>query len=116
MTRCWNAGTGITPTWRLLCAGWAGLSPWRTLSATPNTIQVNINSLPPDGIEVRSVNTRSERESEIRKIATRLHLATLQNSDAHSVNPIGRYFNVLPDFNDGDAGLIATLMGLKEKT
>ena len=78
-------------------------------------IQVNIDSLPPDGIEVRSQNTRSEREGEIRKIAARLHLTALQNSDAHSVNPIGRFYNVLPDFNDGDAGLIATLMGLKEK-
>jgi hypothetical protein len=78
-------------------------------------IQVNINSLPPDGIEVRSVNTRSEREGEIRKIAARLHLAPLQNSDAHSTNPIGRYYNLLPDVNDGDAGLVANLMTLKEK-
>lgn len=78
-------------------------------------IQVNINSLPPDGIEVRSVNTRGEREGEIRKIAARLHLAALQNSDAHTVTPIGRYYNELPDILDGNAGLVASLMKLKEK-
>lgn len=80
------------------------------------TIQVNLDSLPPDGIEVRSVNTRGEREGEIRKIAERLHLAALQNSDAHSVTPIGRFYNELPDFSDGNAGLVASLMKLKAKT
>jgi hypothetical protein len=72
-------------------------------------IHVDIEACPPDGIEMRSTNTPSASENEIRALAARLGLRTLQNSDAHWNSPLGRYYNQLPDTLDGDADLVRIL-------
>jgi predicted metal-dependent phosphoesterase TrpH len=64
-------------------------------------INVDIAANPPDGIEVRSMNTPADHEQEIRAIATRLGLRLLENSDAHWNAPLGRFYNVLPDIPAG---------------
>lgn len=72
-------------------------------------IAVDIEACPPDGIEVKSSNTPTEYEYEIRAIAAELGLRTLQNSDAHWNAPLGKYFNLLPDALDGDRELVRML-------
>jgi predicted metal-dependent phosphoesterase TrpH len=75
-------------------------------------IEVDIDACPPDGVEVRSVNTPPAREQEIREIALRLNLRLLQNSDAHVNAPLGQFYNDLPDSLDGDLDLVRILKRL----
>lgn len=65
-------------------------------------INVDIDADPPDGIEVRSMNTPPDHEQEIRAIAARLGLRLLVNSDAHWNAPLGRFYNVLPNESAGN--------------
>ena len=74
-----------------------------------STIQVDIETTPPDGIEVRSVNTPAAREEDIRALAARLGIALLSNSDAHKSANVGRYYNELPELPDDDAHLVDAL-------
>ena len=58
-------------------------------------IRADIERFKPDAIEVRSPHTSESEEPRIREIATRLRLPMLCNSDAHTTDPIGKYFNVV---------------------
>jgi len=51
--------------------------------------------MPPDAIEVRSINTPIEAESRIRDVAVNLKLQMMWNSDAHITSVIGSYFNII---------------------
>jgi histidinol phosphatase-like PHP family hydrolase len=76
-----------------------------------HNISVDIAACPPDGIEVRSSNTPVEYEAELRALARDLGLRPLQNSDAHWNDPLGRFYNLLPDSLDGDCDLVKILLG-----
>lgn len=76
-------------------------------------IRVDLSDCPPDGIEVRSRNTPPAREVEIREIAGRYGLAMLCNSDAHSVQSVGGFFNEVSELSDGDQQLVERLRMLK---
>jgi predicted metal-dependent phosphoesterase TrpH len=72
-------------------------------------IKVNIEKFPPDAIEVHSPNTPVAAETRIRELASRLQVPVLCNSDAHSTERLGQYYNTLyhPVFNE--QGLFAAL-------
>jgi len=57
-------------------------------------IQVDLHRYPPDAIEVRSNNIRSELVPSIRSLAQELQIAMLCNSDAHVTASIGKYYNI----------------------
>jgi histidinol phosphatase-like PHP family hydrolase len=59
-------------------------------------INLDLESHPPDGIEIHSTNIDSKNEDRIRALAKRLGLPLLCNSDAHLTADIGTYYNVLP--------------------
>lgn len=73
------------------------------------TIQADIESHPPDGIEFRSFNTPAAREDEICVLANRLGITLLSNSDAHHAGKVGRYYNAMPELPLNDAGLVEAL-------
>ncbi len=76
-------------------------------------IRVDLEQFPPDGIEVKSINTPTDYEEEIRSIAARLGLALLENTDAHIEGQIGRFHNELPETARNDKELVEILRSLK---
>ncbi len=77
------------------------------------TIRVDLEQFPPDGIEVKSINTPPSYEEEIRSIAGRLGLALLENTDAHIEGQVGRFYNELPETARSDKELVEILRGMK---
>ncbi|MEW5718860.1 MAG: PHP-associated domain-containing protein, partial [Chloroflexota bacterium] len=72
-------------------------------------IRADIERFKPDAIEVRSPHTPEAEAPRIREIATRLGIPTLCNSDAHTTDPIGKYYNVLARAPGDEQELIAIL-------
>jgi predicted metal-dependent phosphoesterase TrpH len=70
------------------------------------TINVDITSFPPDGIEIHSRNTPVAYEGKISAIARSNHMLTFTNSDAHSSGDIGKYWNLLPEEIVDDRDLV----------
>ena len=58
-------------------------------------VNVNIDQFPPDAIEIHSSNTPIAAEGRIRQLADRLQIPVLCNSDAHSSQLLGAYYNIL---------------------
>jgi histidinol phosphatase-like PHP family hydrolase len=58
-------------------------------------IRADIARFKPDAIEVRSPHTPEREEARIRELAARLNILLLCNSDAHTTDPIGKYYNVV---------------------
>jgi len=58
-------------------------------------IALDIEQHPPDAIEVHSVHTPPEAADRIFDLASHLGMHTLSNSDAHTTDPVGKYYNVL---------------------
>lgn len=58
-------------------------------------IDADIETYPPDAIEVHSKNTGACDEPQIRTVLTRLSLLSLYNSDAHIADHVGIYYNRL---------------------
>jgi predicted metal-dependent phosphoesterase TrpH len=58
-------------------------------------IRADIEQFKPDAIELHSPHTPKSAEPQIREIATRLKLPTLCDSDAHTTDPIGKYYNIV---------------------
>jgi len=58
-------------------------------------VQVDLERFPPDAIEVYSPNIRASSETHIRELAAHLNLPVLCNSDAHTSQRLGQYFNIL---------------------
>jgi histidinol phosphatase-like PHP family hydrolase len=73
------------------------------------TIELNLDGFVPDALEVRSFNTPLEEEARIREIASRLGVPVLCNSDAHTCERIGMYYNLLEEFPADDKELITEL-------
>jgi histidinol phosphatase-like PHP family hydrolase len=76
-------------------------------------LKVNLEGLPPDGIEISSYNTDPARAEEICGIAARFNLALFSNSDAHSSTRFGTYFNEIPALPSTDRELVQLLFELK---
>lgn len=58
-------------------------------------IGLDIERHPLDAIELYSPHTPPEAEDRIIDLASRLGAHTLSNSDAHTTDPVGKYYNVL---------------------
>lgn len=76
-------------------------------------IRTDISLCPPDGIELKSFNTPTQWEMEIRAIAEKSGLVLLQNTDAHFDGQIGAYYNELPGLAKDDQELVKMLHGMK---
>lgn len=77
-------------------------------------IAADLDAFTPDGIEVRSRNTPTDRETQIRAIAAKHHLALLEDSDAHAEGHIGKYFNQVDQIPVNDQELVALLKSLRK--
>jgi histidinol phosphatase-like PHP family hydrolase len=71
-----------------------------------NQIKADIEHLTPDAIEIRSMNTPASAEKRIRELAARLGIPTLCDSDAHTTDALGKYFNVLAKESSDEHELI----------
>ena len=60
-----------------------------------NTINIDIETYPPDAIEIHSKNTGVCDEPQIRATLERLGMFPICNSDAHSAEHVGIYYNQL---------------------
>ncbi|MCP4536160.1 MAG: PHP domain-containing protein [Chloroflexi bacterium] len=80
-----------------------------------NTINVDIETYRPDGIEIRSTNIRPKHQARIRALAERLGLPLLCNSDAHREKDVGAYYNVLPHAPRDEQDLIYMLKAGKHQ-
>lgn len=74
-----------------------------------DTIGVDVETYPPDAIELCSINIKAQDQDLIHALAERLNLRLLCNSDAHRAREVGRYYNLLPRMPENDAGLVSIL-------
>jgi histidinol phosphatase-like PHP family hydrolase len=58
-------------------------------------ISLDLERFAPDALEIHSINIVETSGDRIRAVAARLGLPLLCNSDAHSADVVGRYYNVL---------------------
>ncbi len=80
-------------------------------------IELDIEKYTPDAIELYSPHTPVEAEEIILKIASSLKIHTLSNSDAHSTEYLGKYYNTLDRVPAGEKELLEILRaGQFEKT
>ena len=75
----------------------------------PRRLGVDIDRFPPHALEVHSRNTPRQAEGRIRKMAERLDVSLLSNSDAHHSSDIGSYYNVLDREPDDVEALVRIL-------
>lgn len=74
-----------------------------------DAIQFDIEGFPPDAIEAYSNNTPGDQEQRILKLADRLGMQVLSNSDAHHTKFLGRYYNELQRTPADDQELVEIL-------
>jgi len=77
-------------------------------------ITVDLDGFPPDGIEVKSINTPVSREADIVETAERLGLVMFNNSDAHRPGAIGSYSTEIPQSVQNDQELVEVLTRMKQ--
>lgn len=58
-------------------------------------IAVDCETYRPDAVEICSANTPMDARTRIQELATNWNIPTLSNSDAHSTERLGTYFNIL---------------------
>jgi predicted metal-dependent phosphoesterase TrpH len=75
-----------------------------------DSIDVPIERYPPHGIEVYSINTAPRNEKRIRELAARLGICLMSDSDAHTIDPLGSYYNDLQAAPANDAELVRYLI------
>jgi histidinol phosphatase-like PHP family hydrolase len=86
--------------------GWIGLAhPYRYRPG----INVDLDQFPPDAIEIYSANTPANATDLICSLAARHRLALLANSDAHTTERLGTYYNYLDGNPANDAELAVLL-------
>jgi histidinol phosphatase-like PHP family hydrolase len=68
-----------------------------------------LEQLIPHAIEVHSPNTSPDDESRIRELAAHLGVPLLSNSDAHTPERLGRYYNILDVIPQTEGDLVALL-------
>jgi 3',5'-nucleoside bisphosphate phosphatase len=72
-------------------------------------LSVDVFSNPPDAIEIRSINIRSENVPRIQELAGKLNVPTLCNSDAHTTSALGHYYNILSPDHSARNGIFDVL-------
>jgi histidinol phosphatase-like PHP family hydrolase len=76
---------------------------------TAPDVGVDIESLRPDAMEVRSSGIEANIAPRIRELAARLTIPLLANSDGHRAGPLGLFFNEIDATPTTDAELMAAL-------
>ncbi len=74
---------------------------------------VDLDKYRPDGIEIKSINTPTHRQADIRALGDRLGLMLCSNSDAHNPGGIGPYGNTVPHPVHDDQELVSVLKSMK---
>jgi histidinol phosphatase-like PHP family hydrolase len=68
------------------------------------SVDAPVSEFPPDGVELHSSNTPAAAEIKIRRLTSRIDARLFCNSDAHSPDSLGRYYNLtkhpLPEGED----------------
>jgi predicted metal-dependent phosphoesterase TrpH len=72
-------------------------------------ISADLKQFVPDGIEIHSVNIRKELVPRIQNLADQFNIPTLSNSDAHSTQMLGQYFNIFDCEPNSDHELFSAL-------
>jgi len=72
-------------------------------------VTIEVDRFIPDALEVRSINTPVAAEDHIREIASRLEIPVLCNSDAHSTDSLGTYYNALERTPSDEQEILALL-------
>jgi predicted metal-dependent phosphoesterase TrpH len=75
----------------------------------PRQLEVDVERFPPHALEIHSRNTPRQAGARIRKMAERLDVPLLSNSDAHHRSDIGAYYNVLDREPDDMEALVRIL-------
>lgn len=60
-----------------------------------DTININLEELPTDAIEIATNNTPETEKEKIRKLAAKLGIPVLCNSDSHITATIGKHYNIV---------------------
>ncbi|GAA0084766.1 hypothetical protein UT300007_12050 [Clostridium sp. CTA-7] len=60
-----------------------------------NVIDIDIATFTPDAVELHSSNIGACDEESIRKLAGKLNMKLLGNSDSHSIDKVGIYYNII---------------------
>lgn len=63
----------------------------------------------PDAIEIRSRNTPVNEQARIREVARAWNVPTLCNSDAHTAEHVGEFFNILDETPQDETALLNIL-------
>ena len=79
-------------------------------------VKVDVHRYCPDAIEGRSANIVPEAELEIRKMAARLGLPLLCNSDAHTTASLGCYYNVLENHAENEIAIFTAIKAGRFRT
>lgn len=74
-----------------------------------DTINIDVETYPPDAIEIHSKNTGVCDEPQIRVVLEQLNLRPICNSDAHRAEHIGVYYNQLAHTPQDEKELLAIL-------
>ena len=72
-------------------------------------INIDLDTYPPDAIELYSSNIQPRNHRKIRQVAARLGVPVVANSDAHSVVSIGMYANRLENRVSSSAEVVAAV-------
>jgi len=72
-------------------------------------IAVDCEHYRPDAIEIYSANTPIDARLRIRELAQAWNIPTLSNSDAHSTERLGTYFNILDETPPDESALLDLL-------
>lgn len=72
-------------------------------------IGIDLHSYPPDAIELFTPNTPVSAQAEIRAAAQSLGIPLLSNSDAHSTERLGTYYNLVPGHGLDEQDIFAHL-------
>jgi predicted metal-dependent phosphoesterase TrpH len=87
-----------------------GYLAWAHPYRYKSNLYTALEQLIPHAIEVHSPNTAPDDEDRIRELAARLRVPLLSNSDAHTPERLGRYYNLFPERPQNDSDLVALLM------
>lgn len=72
-------------------------------------IAVDCENYRPDAIEIYSANTPVDERDHIHELAAKWNIPTLSNSDAHSTERLGSYFNILDETPSTESAILDLL-------
>ena len=72
-------------------------------------IAVDCDTYRPDAVELCSANTPVDERARIRELAAKWNMPTLSNSDAHSTERLGTYFNILNETPPTESAILDLL-------